>query len=238
MFDNSEKSSRETPAATGQDQAQFFPFEKELAAGREANVQLFETLSDKSWNLISCYQIHNCYILAPIKNGIVLIDQHAAHERILFEQALHQLKNGQADAAQLLFPEVIELSAVEKTVVLSGRSYFLSLGFGLDDFGGNAITVSAAPPFVSGAEIESAIREILRYLLDEKESRLYTEPVYRFAAAFACGAAIKAGQKLTQEEMNGLFSNLFAAENPYICPHGRPTLIRISLDELSRRFLR
>jgi DNA mismatch repair protein MutL len=79
---------------------------------------------------------------------------------------------------------------------------------------------------------------MIRYLLDGKAPEFFLEPEKRFAAAFACGAAIKAGQKLSQEEMNALLNNLFSAKNPYTCPHGRPTLVRMSTDELSRRFLR
>ncbi|MDD5675920.1 MAG: DNA mismatch repair endonuclease MutL [Chitinivibrionales bacterium] len=218
--------------------ANIVPLQKKLAAEGQDNVQLFETAAARTWNLISCYQIHATYILAPIKNGIVLIDQHAAHERILFEQALAPSAGGASEAAQLLFPAVIELTSVEKAVVVSGLGYFARFGFTIEDFGGNAIVVSATPPFLSGADIEGAVREIVRNLLDEKESRIFTEAQVRFAAAFACGAAIKAGQKLSQEEMNGLFNSLFAMQNPYTCPHGRPTLVRISLDELARRFLR
>jgi DNA mismatch repair protein MutL len=85
---------------------------------------------------------------------------------------------------------------------------------------------------------ETAVRDMIRYLLEEKRTAHFNDSQKRFAAAFACGAAIKAGQKLSQEEMNSLLNTLFSTENPYTCPHGRPTLIRISTDELSRRFFR
>ncbi|MBN2188654.1 MAG: DNA mismatch repair endonuclease MutL, partial [Chitinispirillaceae bacterium] len=193
---------------------------------------------DAAWDLISCYQIHETYVLAPIKNGILLIDQHAAHERILFEQALEDIANGRAASQQLLFPVVIELSAIEKPVVLAGQSYFTSFGFEMSDFGGNALSASAIPFFMRISEVEPAVRLMVRYLMEEKERDVFKETAKRFAAAFACSAAIKAGQKLNQEEMNALVNSLFAAKNPYTCPHGRPTLVRISLDELARRFLR
>jgi DNA mismatch repair protein MutL len=191
-----------------------------------------------AWNLISCYQIHEMYILAPIKNGILLIDQHAAHERVLFEQALDDMARGRPASQQLLFPVVVELTSVEKAVALSGASYFSAFGFETGDFGGNALSVSAIPFFMRSSDVDDTLRTMVRYLLDEKERDALRETEKRFAAAFACGAAIKAGQKLTQEEMNALVNSLFAAKNPYTCPHGRPTLVRMSLDELSRRFLR
>ncbi|MGA2506948.1 MAG: DNA mismatch repair endonuclease MutL [Chitinispirillaceae bacterium] len=193
---------------------------------------------ETAWDLISCYQIHETYILAPIKKGILLIDQHAAHERILFEQALADIAQGRSASQQLLFPVVIELTAVEKPVITAGMSFFAAFGFDMSDFGGNSFSVSAIPFFMRTADVEEAVRSMVRYLLGEKERDMLREPEKRFAAAFACSAAIKAGQRLSQEEMNALVNNLFATKNPYTCPHGRPTLVRISLNELSRRFLR
>ncbi|MBD3315888.1 MAG: DNA mismatch repair endonuclease MutL [Chitinivibrionales bacterium] len=192
------------------------------------------------WSLIPCYQIHRRFILASIKNGILLIDQHAAHERILFEQALADLDGGASDSQRLLFPVVVELAKSEKTVVLGGRKQFAALGFDIQDWGGNTIAVSAIPAvgFLRESAVKDAIQEMVEYLTDEPSSRFYAESQKRFAAAYACGAAIKFGQELKQEEMNSLLDSLFAAQNPYTCPHGRPTMVRISLDELARRFLR
>ncbi len=210
--------------------------EKELGKQNESGVKL----PKHSWNLIPCYQIHKMFILAPIKNGIVIIDQHAAHERILYEEALRDLNLGRNESQRLLFPIIINMSSTEKSIVISSRDYFEMLGFELQDFGGQAIAVSAMPAtgFMKSSHIEEAIREIVQNLIEEKDRELLSEPQKRFAASYACGAAIKFGQELKQEEMNSLLNSLFLTENPYICPHGRPTLIRFSLEELSRRFLR
>ena len=202
---------------------------KVLDPAADSKVQLEQGVQEEQWNLISCYQIHNMFILAPIKNGILLIDQHAAHERILFEQAMVNLNGGRPESQQLLFPIVIELSPFEKSVVESGIALFNSLGFEISDFGGNACSLSALPALLKDSQAQDAIRDTIRYLLDDKRDAYLSDPQRRFAAAFACGAAIKAGQKLSQEEMNALLNSLFAAENPYTCPHGRPTLVRICL---------
>jgi len=188
--------------------------------------------------LIQCYQIHGMFILAQIKNGILLIDQHAAHERVIYEQALADMEAGRPVSQQLLFPIVFEMSVTEKSVIESGREYFNNLGFEISDFGGNSVSVSALPTFLKDSKAEESIREMARYLLEGRDPEEFKEPQKRFAAAFACGAAIKFGQKLSQEEMNALINALFSANNPYTCPHGRPTLVRISVDELRRRFLR
>lgn len=211
---------------------------KALDSGHDNTIQLSSSEQEVTWSLISCYQIHSMFILAPIKNGILLIDQHAAHERILYEQALDELKEGRADSQQLLFPIVLELSPTEKSIVLSGNEYFRKFGYEIQDFGGNAVSLSALPAFMKDSSAEAAVRDMVRYLVEEKSDIHFSDSYKRFAAAFACGAAIKAGQMLSQEEMNALLNSLFSTGNPYICPHGRPTVVRISTDELLRRFLR
>ncbi|MBN1756700.1 MAG: DNA mismatch repair endonuclease MutL [Chitinispirillaceae bacterium] len=211
--------------------------EKEVDRANTTAVQLSGDAPEKMWDLIPCYQIHAMFILAPIKNGILLIDQHAAHERILYEQAMKDSEFRQT-VQQLLFPVVVELSPAEKGIVDSGMEHFTRFGFEIADFGGKAVSISAIPAFLKDGSVESTLREMVRYLLEGRNPEDFSEPRKRFAAAFACGAAIKAGQKLSQEEMNALLNTLFATENPYTCPHGRPTLIRMSVDELTRRFLR
>ncbi len=212
--------------------------QKEVDQTVEKTVELSDVESGNSWELIPCYQIHGMFILAPIKNGILLIDQHAAEERVLYEQALEDIKRGRSASQQLLFPIILELSPTEKSVVDSGIAFFNAFGFELSDFGGRALSISAIPAFLRDGAVEDTIRGMIKYLLDGKAPEFFLEPEKRFAAAFACGAAIKAGQKLSQEEMNALMNRLFSAKNPYTCPHGRPTLVRMSIDELSRRFLR
>jgi DNA mismatch repair protein MutL len=211
---------------------------KKIGQQENNSIQLTEGAPDELWELITCYQIHETYILASIKGGIMLVDQHAAHERILFEQAIEGLEKGRTESQQLLFPIVIELSPAEKQVIEAGKDYLNRFGFSIEDFGGKDVAVSAIPAFVKPSQGEKSVREIVEYLLDERSVKNYPEPQKRMAAAFACGAAIKAGQKLTQEEMNALLNNLFATKTPYVCPHGRPTVIRISLGEIERRFMR
>jgi DNA mismatch repair protein MutL len=210
--------------------------QKEVVENPDQRVQL----AQEQWDLIPCYQIHKSYILAPMKNGILMLDQHAAHERILFEQATGDMVRGRADSQRLLFPIVIEFTVTEKAAVISNRDHFTSVGFDIQDFGGQSIAVAAIPAagFMSQSNVEEALRQMVEALLEERDAKLLSEPQRRFAAAFACGAAIKQGQALKQEEMNSLLNALFAAENPYTCPHGRPTLIRMSLEEIGRRFLR
>ncbi|GBU22868.1 DNA mismatch repair protein MutL [Fibrobacteres bacterium R8-0-B4] len=211
-----------------------------VAAGGDAGdgIEGIGGAAAQTRELIQCYQIHGIFILAPIKNGILLIDQHAADERVRYEQAMTDIESGSPVSQQLLFPITLEMSPAEKAVLDSGKEYFNKLGFEISDFGGGTVSVSAMPAFLQIEETEGAVREMVRYLLEGRGPETFKEPVKRFAAAFACGAAIKKGQKLSLEEMNALINALFSAGNPYTCPHGRPTLVRISVDELTRRFLR
>lgn len=196
--------------------------------------------SDEYWDLISCFQIHRKYILALIKNGIILIDQHAAHERILYEEALADIERRRSESQRLLFPITFSMSIIEKDIVLSLRDYFVHLGFDIQDFGGKTVAVSAMPAtgFMKSTQIEDALREMVQSIMEEKDKDILSSQEKRFAASYACGAAIKFGKELKHKEMNTLLNSLFAAKNPFICPHGRPTFIRISLDELANRFLR
>lgn len=197
-------------------------------------------LSEEQWNLIPCYQIHKRYILAPIKNGIVIIDQHAAHERILYEDALDDLSSGKGESQRLLFPIVFDMTDAEKGIVLDNREYFGKLGFDIQDFGGKSIAVSSMPAagLFKSSDVEESVREIVNFFVSEKDKDILSEAEKHFAASFACGSAIRFGKPLQQEEMNMLLNRLFAARNPLICPHGRPTLIRMSLSELAHKFLR
>ncbi len=181
------------------------------------------------------FQLHSLYILTPIKNGLLLIDQHAAHERILYERALDELKRPSGASQQLLFPVLVELRVLEYEMVESMLESFARLGFDIKPFGGTSISISGIPPSVSINAAEMTVRDMIGQLLSADDR---SETDDRIAKSFACGAAIKAGQELKLEEMVSLVDMLFSTRNPYTCPHGRPTLVRMPLDEIAKRFLR
>lgn len=183
--------------------------------------------------LVPCWQIHNRYIMAPIKNGLIIIDQHAAHERILYEEVLGRL--GRATTQQLMFPLTVELSTNEMAVYQQYREAFEKLGFEIKPFGGRTLILEGLPASVVGAEGGDIIlHNILEDLSASREPSLDHEE--RLARCYACHGAIKAGQPLSQEEMNRLIDRLFATSSPYLDPHGRPAIIKITLDDLERRF--
>ncbi|MCD6098398.1 DNA mismatch repair endonuclease MutL [bacterium] len=183
---------------------------------------------------INFYQVHNMFILVETKNGILIIDQHAAHERVLYEQALEQLKSNKLIGQRLLFPIVIEVTPQEMEVVKEYKDVMEHLGFETRIYGSGHILIETFPPFIK----DIGNGEILHEILEDIISPEIEEPdkFKRVAASIACKAAIKAGDKLSQREMQNLFDMLFATENPFSCPHGRPTVIELTLNELERRF--
>ncbi len=189
---------------------------------------------------INCFQVHKRYVVTPVKDGMMLIDQHAAHERILYEQCLNGLASNTVESQQLLYPITFELPSEEKEILLTMREFFEKTGFEIQDFGGNTVAVSAVPATgtFKSTHVKDSIEEMLHQFIDEDDETILSSSHRRFAASYACGAAIKFGHEMPQQEMNALIHQLFASENPNICPHGRPTIIKLTLDELGKRFLR
>jgi len=208
--------------------------EKLFPAQEEAHLAAFSRTADQQRELISLWQLHNLYIFAAIKSGLVIIDQHAAHERVLYEQAKKSFRESSIITQQLLFPQVVELSHEELQVLDEHQDLLTKLGFTIRPFGGNTVLVETEPAALKFSGHGQVLREILDDLASNQPPELHREE--RLARSFACKSAIKAGDSLTQEEMNALVNMLFATSAPYTCPHGRPTVIRTSLDELAKKF--
>ncbi len=183
------------------------------------------------------WQLHNKYILTQIRSGLMIIDQHVAHERILYERALTRMNNAVPSSQQLLFPQTIQLPAGDYTLTKDLLPFLNSIGFETKLFGKNTIVLEGVPPEVkAGTEAN-----ILQDILDEfknNQLRVKLDARDNIAKSFSCKAAIKAGERLSEVEMRSLIDQLFGTSMPYVCPHGRPVLIKLSLAELDRRFFR
>jgi DNA mismatch repair protein MutL len=182
------------------------------------------------------WQVHNKYILSQINNGIAIIDQHVAHERILYEEALNDMNENKGTSQQLLFPETKDFSADDYNVLVDIIPALNDLGFRLREFGPKSILVEAVPTGMRGGSEGVILKEIIDHY---RENRVFDySPSKRLAASYSCKAAVKAGDPLKEEEMRVLVDQLFATENPFYCPHGRPIIINLSIDELDKRFER
>ena len=182
------------------------------------------------------WQVHNKYIISQVKSGLSIIDQHVAHERILYEKALHSLESGGGNSQQLLFPQKIELSPEDHSVLLEILAFMNKIGFEITEFGERTILVQAVPADIKAGTEGKVLAEIIDNFRETSGKEV---PAHKaLAASFACKAAVKAGEKLTQEEMISLIERLFMTEYPYYCPHGRPVIINLTIDELDKRFER
>ncbi|HEY0019670.1 MAG TPA: DNA mismatch repair endonuclease MutL [Longimicrobium sp.] len=184
------------------------------------------------------WQIHNTYILAETRTGLVMVDQHSAHERVLYEEIVRAFDGGVgAESQRLLFPLTLRLSPAEYALVEQIRGVLERAGFEVEPFGGRSIIVHSVPNPHPYFDAERCLREMIAELTDGSalvdSARTQHQ---RIALSMACKGAIKAGQKLGQQEMAELFDRLFATELPYHDIHGRPTVIQLSLHELHRRF--
>ncbi len=180
-------------------------------------------------------QVHETYILVESEEGLLIIDQHSAHERVLFERAMASLKEGGASSQKLLFPLTLELSPAELDAIEASAELITKLGYEVEPFGGRSVIVHSAPAPHARFNAERCIREIAADLAGGRFGGLANR-LERFASTFACRAAIKAGHPLTRPEMEELVSLLFASSLPAHDVHGRPTIVQLPRIELERRF--
>ncbi|MBN1559460.1 DNA mismatch repair endonuclease MutL [candidate division KSB1 bacterium] len=182
------------------------------------------------------WQLHNKYIVSQIKSGFVIIDQHAAHERITYETVKVRFREKKAPSQQLLFPVTLELSSEDHALLLEILTLLEKIGFILKGFGGRTIIVEGIPAGMRIRQEEKILLDILDEYKLESDAKIDMQE--RVAKSVACRASIMSGDRLTTEEMNSLIDQLFACETPYFCPHGRPTMITMSMEEIDGRFER
>ena len=178
--------------------------------------------------------IGNLFILAEGRHGLVLIDQHAAHERIMFEKVLKQMKLKDGIRQGLLMPITVDFSNADTKIIAENLSHLSKLGFEIEDFGNNTFIISAIPAHFPQDNISGMLMDIVDQLRNSPASP--KRPDEAKIAKIACKAAVKAHDHLTDKEMSNLLKELNAMELPFTCPHGRPTMINLSFKELEKRF--
>lgn len=194
-----------------------------------ASTQPFETKGYPETHT-GFWQLQNLYILAQTYSGLIIVDQHAAHERILYEEMLERL--GSSPRQRLLFPLIVDLSAEEFATFEEIAGELKDLGFEAKVFGPNQVIVETLPADAKMGPGE--LRQLFREFAETNEVKLGNRD--KMAALIACKAAIKAGSSLSQAEMESLINRLFRCKTPFFCPHGRPTVIKFTMDDLAKRF--
>ncbi len=178
--------------------------------------------------------IGNLFILAEGHDGLVLIDQHAAHERIMFEKVLNQMKQKDGIGQGLLIPITLDFSNADANIIVDNLGQLVKLGFEIENFGNNTFIISAIPAHFPQDNISGLLMDIVDELRNSPASPKRADESK--IAKIACKAAVKAHDHLTEQEMNNLLKELSAMELPFTCPHGRPTMINLSFKELEKRF--
>ena len=175
------------------------------------------------------WQVHNSYILTQTKGGMVIIDKHAAHERVIFEKLMNE---PEYPTQSLLFPLQLTFSPLEIQKIKEVEGVLIRFGYRFRFVSGNSVIWEGVPGIIDNAT-EDSIRDMVKEITTENRTGLE-----KILESIACHSAIKQGDPLSPEEMSALVDQLFSTRNPYTCPHGRPTLIEITLEELETKFRR
>jgi DNA mismatch repair protein MutL len=183
-------------------------------------------------------QLHNSFIIAAGLDGLWIVDQHVAHERILFEQVLTQQAAGRVEMQQLLMPMIVQLSAEQQIEYARIADELLASGFDTEPFGNRTIAIKAAPAAIGLGELERVLLEILEIAENELRSVSLADLRRGIAASIACRAAIKINTPLDQRKMEWMLRTLAATEYPMACPHGRPVALQYGMREILRAFHR
>ena len=183
-------------------------------------------------------QVFDTYWLVQFHDNLYIIDQHAAHERVLYERTLKEMKTREFTSQYLSPPIILNLSMQEAEVLNTHKDRFAQLGFEIEEFGGEAYAVRAVPANLFGIAKKELLLEMLDALSDGLNTSMTPELIDEKVASMSCKAAVKGNNRLSAREVDALIGELLLLDNPYHCPHGRPTIIAMSKRELERKFKR
>jgi DNA mismatch repair protein MutL len=183
-------------------------------------------------------QVHNRYLVAETEQGIEVIDQHALHERILYEQIRERVLSGALESQRLLVPEPVDLTATEAAAVLEQADLLMRLGVEVRPFGGETVLVSSYPAMLANLSPAEVLRGLVEKLLVGGQQPQARDLLDDLLHMIACKAAVKYGDRLSVEEIEALLSQRHLAHDPHHCPHGRPTTLVFTREELDRQFKR
>lgn len=181
-------------------------------------------------------QMNKTYILAEVAKGLLIVDQHAAQERLFYEKFMNAYKDKGVTGQKLITPVVVQMTPAEHTILNANRPYLESIGFEIEDYGGNSLIVRSIP-FVFERYNKDLMLDLIKELA-KVDSKAVDDIKQERIARFACRKAIKAGDILSRADMDKLLKALGTADNPFSCPHGRPTMLNITIPELERKFRR
>lgn len=210
------------------------PFTQQELFG-ESNRKLLDSSSQKEHRIIG--QLFETYWLVEFDSQLYIIDQHAAHEKVLYERTMKTLDAKEFTSQTIYPPILLTLNMQEEALLKKYMDYFKKLGFEVEHFGGKEYSVTAVPANLFGLNGEELMIEVLDSL-SEFHGRETPQVIMEKIASMSCKAAVKGNQKLSRQEIEALIADLLTLDNPYHCPHGRPTIISMSKHELEKKFKR
>jgi DNA mismatch repair protein MutL len=181
-------------------------------------------------------QVLDCYLVLESDKGLVIVDQHALHERVLYEQFRGRVLSGKVESQKLLVPQTVEMSLKETALLLSHRELLSELGFGVEEFGHGTVLLTAYPALLPKADHVKLLRDVVDQLDQPGRAPTRRDLLEQLLSMMACKAAIKAGHRLSVEEMESLLAYRHLIEDSHHCPHGRPTALVLSREALDRQF--
>ena len=187
---------------------------------------------------LKAIQLYDAYLVLETPEGMLVIDQHALHERILFEQIKERIRSGNLDTQRLLIPEPVDLPADQAARILEHRDALADLGLGVDDFGGGTLLLTSYPAILGNRSPQLILRAVIDHLVTKDRPPSREVLLNHLLSLIACHAAVRAGDKLTSEEIAALIAQRELANDTHHCPHGRPTSLLFSRQDLDRQFRR
>jgi DNA mismatch repair protein MutL len=187
---------------------------------------------------VKAIQLHNAYLVLETPEGMLVIDQHALHERILFEQIKERVRSGTLESQQLLIPEPVDLSADQAARTLEHRQELAELGLGVEDFGGSTVLITRYPALLSRRSPADILKRVVDHLVSKERVPTREQLLNNLMSLMACHAAVRSGDALTPEEIASLAAQRHLSQDAHHCPHGRPTALLFTRQELDRQFRR
>ena len=208
------------------------------ASGRDIAPTIESGIAPTLKPLMPLGQFRDTFIIAVDEDGIAIIDQHVAHERVLFERITERLTSGRLESQRLLDPMLVEMSAAARQALVGHVEQLERLGFEIEEFGGDALRIAAFPALLTREHCEAAVRALAEDLEGLDRGSRVEDALKRIAATMACHAAVKANYPLTMEKMAHILEELRRTAYSTICPHGRPVMLRLTRREVEKNFQR
>ena len=181
-------------------------------------------------------QLHENYIIAQTETSVVIVDQHAAHERLVYQRMKAMLSEGDVARQGLLIPEIVTLDPDEVALLLEAQAPLEQLGLTIEKFGVDAVAVREIPAILGKADVAGLVRDLVSELLEEGNSRLLQERLEAVCSSMACHGSVRSGRRLTVPEMDALLREMERTPGSGQCNHGRPTYVELQLSDIERLF--